>query len=153
MRIHFSPLGKTMSGFFLIGAALLITGWTIADNTQSVPAVSSSAPTPMLAVTQNNPLVKKVQDALAKKAELKGEDIKVEAADGGKIQLSGKTSHHTKRTLALKVAENAAGKKNVVNQLFTQCNGQLCPSNQQCCCTSGKNPVCSCQDKCSKKSR
>lgn len=146
MRIHFSPLGKTIAGIFLIGSALLITGWTLAHSPKSEPAAQPFIPsTPVIAtvVTQDHPLVKKVQAALAKKAELKGEDIKVEAADDGKVRLSGKTSHPSKRVMALKVAEKAAGKKKVINQLDTDCSGgQQCTGSTPYCCPCARGGWC-----------
>lgn len=147
MRIHFSPPGKTVAGILLIGSALLIAGWTMAHNPKSDLIVQPSVP-PMpnatTVVTQVNPLVKKVQDALAKKAELKGEEIKVEAAEDGKIRLSGKTSKSSKKVLAEKVATRVAGKKNVVNLLFTICNGQNC-DGYCCSCQTRSGPACCCQ--------
>ena len=149
MRIHFSPLGKTIAGFFLIGSALLITSWTMAHSPKSEPAAQPSIrPMPVTAtiVTQDNPLVKKVQAALAKKAALKGENIKVEPADDGKVRLSGKISDPSKYTLALKTAEKVAGKQYLLNLLEGSCT-QTCPQGQQCCPCSTKSGWC-CQSSC-----
>lgn len=149
MRINLSPKGKTVAAISLIGLALLIAGWTMARNPKAEvtvpPSVQQPAAAVAVVVSQDNPLVKKVYAALAKKSQLKGENIKVEPADGGKVILSGKASNPTKQALALQVAEKTAGKTNVIHKLSTNCGSQSCDPPNHCCNCDPQGQGCVCQ--------
>lgn len=147
MRINLSPKGKTVAGISLIGLALLVTGWTMTHNPKAETTVPPPDQRPVAVVaSQDNPLVKKVYAALAKESELKGENIKVESADGGKIILSGKTSKPSKQALALQVAEKTAGKGKVIHQLPTDgCGNQTCEPPNHCCDCDSQGNGCVCQ--------
>lgn len=146
MPINLSHKHKIVAVFSALCLILLITGWTLARNSNPIaPATPPLTSQPQTA--SQDPMVKKVSDALAKQKSLKGEKINVESAGDGKVKLTGKVSNYKNRQLALKTAEKSAGKGNATSELLQDCSARkgtnpLCPIGENCCCDPSGNCHC-----------